>query len=246
MKLANNLIQFKPAANRVWLFWRGGRGQLKLPQVDKNEKRTSLVGSSNPDQQRAYIESLMKNAAAMGGAGVERMREAGEQFLVVVRNSSGDIAKHVRAWAKACLPSEGISRESMMEFLIVIATRIRVLMKMSRIGVALKLLMTRSMGYADVLTDLLVAKIYYDMEDFRKAYATAGFAKFAIVVQAAITFFQYAKKSWKERLGRTFAALLGLGPLMEGWSVWTGKEDPDLLRAGSDIYAIMKGVEIAF
>lgn len=76
-----------------------------VPVVDKNERRLSLVGSSNPDQQRAYIDSLIQNASTIGGAGMERMREAGEQFLVVVRNSSGDVVKDARAWAKRCLPS---------------------------------------------------------------------------------------------------------------------------------------------
>ncbi|GMH85868.1 hypothetical protein TL16_g10364 [Triparma laevis f. inornata] len=41
-------------------------------------------------------------------------------------------------------------------------------------------------------------------------------------------------------------ALLGLGPLVEGTSVWTGKEDPDLVLTGPQVYAAIKGTEIAF
>lgn len=36
------------------------------------------------------------------GLGGETMNEVGNQYLIVVRNSSGDVAKDVRAWAKKC------------------------------------------------------------------------------------------------------------------------------------------------
>ncbi|GMI04408.1 hypothetical protein TrLO_g9678 [Triparma laevis f. longispina] len=80
----------------------------------------------------------------------------------------------------------------------------------------------------------------------RTTYAMAGFAILAIVLQAALTFFVYAKKPWRELFGRTLIALLGLGPLVEGTSVWTGKEDPDLVLTGPQVYAAIKGTEIAF
>lgn len=72
-------------------------------------------------------------------------------------------------------------KESMMELLVFVATRTRVFIKMSRVGVATKLLLTLSLGYVDVLTDLLVSKSYYDAKDFSTAYATMGFAVLAIV-----------------------------------------------------------------
>ena len=138
------------------------------------------------------------------------------------------------------------AREGQRQFLIEIAKRSRTAKKMARIGVALKILLTLVLGYADVVTDFLVAKSYYDAGESGTAQATAGFAILAIVLQAVMTFFQYAKKPWKEQGGRTLAALLGLGPLIEGLSVWTGKEDPDVMLSGPMIYATMKGIEIAF
>lgn len=89
--------------------------------------------------------------------------------------------------------------ENFTEFLIVIATKTRVLMKMSRIGVAMKLVMTLSLGYMDVLTDFLVAKSYYDAKEFGTAYATAGFAIFAFMIQAVLAFFNYGKKVRRAR-----------------------------------------------
>ncbi|GMI04368.1 hypothetical protein TrLO_g9667 [Triparma laevis f. longispina] len=122
-----------------------------------------------------------------------------------------------------------VARENQKKFLIAIAKRYRTTRKMARIGVALKLFMTLILGYIDVLTDLLVAKSYYGVEEIGTTYATAGFAVLAIVLQALGTFFQYAKKSWRERFGHTLLALLGLAPLIEGPNLWTGKEDDDLL-----------------
>ncbi|GMH64396.1 hypothetical protein TrLO_g8289 [Triparma laevis f. longispina] len=120
-------------------------------------------------------------------------------------------------------------KENKKKFLIEIAKKHRTLAKMSRIGVAVKMLLALSLGYFDILTDFLVAKSYYDSGKFDTAYATAGFAILAIVIQALRTFKQYGKKSWKLRYGRTLAALLGLGQLVEGAAVWTGREDSDLL-----------------
>ncbi|GMH71940.1 hypothetical protein TL16_g05789 [Triparma laevis f. inornata] len=120
----------------------------------------------------------------------------------------------------------------------------RVHTKMTKIGIAAKLSMTLTLGYTDVLTDFLVAKSYYDVKEFNTAYATAGLAVFAIAGQALCTFLKYRKN--RERFGCTLAALLGLSPLVEGWSVWTGKDDPDLLLTNPQMYAGMKALEIAF
>lgn len=108
----------------------------------------------------------------------------------------------------------------------------------------MKLLMTLSLGYMDIVTDFLVAKSYFDANEFNTAYATAGFAVLAITIQAIFTFFVYAKKSKRGRFGRTGAALLGMAPLLEGANVWTGKEDGDLLVSGPAMYALMKACEI--
>lgn len=39
-------------------------------------------------------------------------------------------------------------------------------------------------------------------------------------------------------------SLMGLGPLMEGASVWMGKEDTDSLLTPSVMYSVMKAIEI--
>ncbi|GMH71529.1 hypothetical protein TrLO_g9083 [Triparma laevis f. longispina] len=230
---------------------------VELGDVDLEAKkrienrRGSMAGSLDPDQARANIENLhvaLIKVLGWAGADKDNIEELAEQFDSVVTNSF-DLVEAVSAWFDKSVPTQGMTEEQKQGFklfLISVARRNRLAKKMARIGVAWKLLLTLSMGYIDVVTDLLVSKSYYDAKDFSTAYATAGFAILAIVIQALLTFIVYGKKSWIERFGRTLAALLGLAPLMEGASVWTGKKDNDLMLSGPMMYASMKAGEIAF
>ncbi|GMI13830.1 hypothetical protein TrLO_g939 [Triparma laevis f. longispina] len=207
-----------------------------------------MSGSLNPDQARANIENLhVAVIKVLGWAGGDKdnIEELAEQFDSVVANSE-DVVEAVSAWFDKSVPTQEMTeeqKEGFKVFLINVARRNRTAKKMVRVSVAWKLVMTLSFGYFDVLTDLLVAKSCYDAGDLNTAYTTAGFAVLAIVIQAVVTFYQYAK-SKRVRCGRPFVAFLGLGPLMEEASVWTGKEDDDLLLKGPVIYATMKAIEI--
>ncbi|GMH79514.1 hypothetical protein TL16_g08173 [Triparma laevis f. inornata] len=210
-----------------------------------------MKGSLDPDQAETNIENLhvaVIKVLGWAGADKDNIEELAEQFDSVIENSS-DVVESVSAWFDKSVPTQGMmeeQKEGLKLFLINVAKQNRLAKKMARIGIAWKLLLTLSMGYLDVMTDLLVAKSYYDAGKFSAAYATAGFAVLAIMLQAVFTFFQYAKKTGKERFGRTLLALLGLGTLIEGANVWTGKEDSDLVVSGPAMYALMKAAEIAF
>lgn len=105
------------------------------------------------------------------------MRDTAEQLLIAIKNSSAEVAKDTKTWFFNNFPTKDMPDEAqanLVEFLVFIAVQTRVMMKIARIGVALKLAMTLSLGYFDVLTDLLVAKSYYDAGDSATAYAMAG------------------------------------------------------------------------
>ncbi|GMI02539.1 hypothetical protein TrLO_g8526 [Triparma laevis f. longispina] len=216
------------------------------------ERRRSMAGSDNEEMRRANLEDMKEALVKLKGwenASLEDVEEAGEQFLAVIINSGWDIDTDVGVWFDKSYPTEGLSdaaREKVKRFLVVIARKNRKLAKMSRYGVAVKMLFTLFMGYFDIITDLLVAKSYYDVEDYKTAYATAAFAIFAIVAQALFTFFQYGRRSICERFWRTLLALCGIAPLMEGANVWMGTNDQGLLISPSAMYATMKAGEICF
>ncbi|GMH97719.1 hypothetical protein TrST_g158 [Triparma strigata] len=118
------------------------------------------------------------------------------------------------------------------------------------VGLTVRILSTLLLGYFDVITDIKVALAYhrhgYETRMGNPAYWIAVFIIFTLVAQALGTSQQYRSKSWKECYGRSLIALLGGAPLMEGISLWRGREDPDLLFPPSAMYAGIKGIEVAF
>ncbi|GMH56646.1 hypothetical protein TrLO_g14360 [Triparma laevis f. longispina] len=189
---------------------------------------------------------------ALGVGDSERRRESIVEFERVVGEGT-DLREAVSGWlGESVEAAEGMDeeeREVNLQILLGMAKRCKAVARreqMAHAGVAVKIGFTLFLGYVDVITDFLVAQSYYEVGDYTTAYATAGFATLAITLQAAITFWQYGKKSKRERFGRTLLAMLGLGPLVEGAAVWTGKEDNDLVISESMMYASIKAFEIAF
>jgi len=60
---------------------------------------------------------------------------------------------------------------------------------MSRIGVFAKTALSLPLGYGDLVTDILVARSYYQDGNGRIADATAFFATLALCTQALVTCF---------------------------------------------------------
>ena len=87
---------------------------------------------------------------------------------------------------------------------------------------------------------------YWKDERTQLAYASGGCILLSLVLQALLTFFQYAGRSWSERLSRSILALFSLAPLLEGYNTWTGADSSDLMLSSSVTYASTKAMEIAF
>ncbi|GMI05380.1 hypothetical protein TrVE_jg13641 [Triparma verrucosa] len=215
-----------------------GRRNAVTPFSQQN-RRKSIQGDIHSAAAQHNIASLTQpllKRKGWAGANEDDVVEASDQFIIVVVDSGGDIAKDVTNWCTSSLPTHGmgdIVKTNLTKFMVEIAKRHRTMAKMARIGVAMQIFLTLSLGYFDIITDFLVAKSYYDIGKLDTAYATAGFAFLAIAVQTIMTFFQYLKKPWTERLWRTTLAIIGLGPLIEGVNLWTGKDDPSVLLQGS-------------
>ena len=186
-----------------------------------SRRQSAMNGSINAALQKALTEDIGEPEIKTTGLG--NATEAGQQLVAVIRNSGGDVVGDVKGWVAKSFPTGNMTKkekEKFAEVLAVVGKELRTASKMAKIGVALKIMLTLICGYVDDITDFLVAKSYYDAGKIGTAQATAGFAILAIVLQAALTFFQYVKKPWREQGGRTLAALLGLGPLIEGFRVW--------------------------
>ncbi|GMH49077.1 hypothetical protein TrVE_jg4231 [Triparma verrucosa] len=107
-------------------------------------RKVSMIGSSNPAQQQAFIDAL-------------------DQLVAVIRNSGGDVVGDVKGWVAKSFPTGNMSqkeKDNLAEIFGVVGKELRTASKMARIGVALKIMLTLVLGYADVVTDFLVAKSY--------------------------------------------------------------------------------------
>ncbi|GMH54093.1 hypothetical protein TL16_g01606 [Triparma laevis f. inornata] len=95
--------------------------------------------------------------------------EVGEQFNIVVIKSSIDIAEDISSWYETNLPTSNLTtveKKNQKKFLIEIAKRYRALAKMSRIGVAVKMILTLSLdqrtpesNYGDIKTVQVIGVI---------------------------------------------------------------------------------------
>jgi len=208
------------------------------------------VENQLPPKQRGENVDLDEKVAGLGNVGKAQAVETGLRFVSLITNSGGDVVEDVKGWAGKSFALTGSmsqeEKENLAEFLATVGKELRTASKMARMGVGMMIALELLMGYFDIVTDILVAKSYYDAGQISTAQATAGFAVFAIIAQATVTFVNYTRRSWKEKVGRTIIALLGLAPIVEGLNAWTGKEDADLLLSGPMMYALIKGIEIAF
>ncbi|GMH71523.1 hypothetical protein TrLO_g9081 [Triparma laevis f. longispina] len=177
--------------------------ELELGDVEAKKRianrRGSMAGGLDPDQARANIENLhvaVLKVLGWAGADKDNIEELAEQFDSVVANYV-DLVEAISAWFDKSVPTQGMTeeqKEGFKLFLISVARRNMLAKKMARIGVAWKLVLILGLGYLDLVTDLLVAKSYFDAGDLSTAYATVGFAVLTIVLQGLLTFFNYWKK----------------------------------------------------
>lgn len=138
--------------------------------------------------------------------------------------------------------------ENILRLLQQVARLIRPMAKMSRVGVAVKVLATTVFSYSDLVTDCLVVKTLYDQELTSWANASIVCIVMSVSVQTLMTMVQYKMRSMKEKSGRVLVTALGLGPLIEGFYTWTGAtaDVRDLVLPSSAILMAMKAAEVCF
>mmetsp|Transcript_3697 Transcript_3697/g.7031 ORF Transcript_3697/g.7031 Transcript_3697/m.7031 type:complete len:607 (+) Transcript_3697:126-1946(+) len=192
-------------------------------------------------------ESDSLSMKSLGSISVLESEKLGEHYMQRLQESDGDITRTVDLFFRDHWPKKNLCDDesrNLKAFLTYVGYRNRLMTRMSKIGTGVKITLSLFLGYFDIITDFLVCRAYYLSNDTTTAYSTASFAILALCMQAVLTFYQYAKKGWRERLTRSLLALVGLGPAMEGYKLWNGKEDPDVVLAGPVIYASMKAIEV--
>jgi hypothetical protein len=102
-------------------------------------------------------------------------------------------------------------------------------MKLARIGLAVRMLVSISLTYADLITDFLVLKEYGEGGD-----ETSKYFRISIVILAVSTFINVliawitsANKGVKAAIKNVTIALFQLNPLVHGLSVWRGLDQSE-------------------
>ena len=82
-------------------------------------------------------------------------------------------------------------------FLFQIGRKFRPILKLARIGLAVKTLISTALTYFDLTTDAYVTRHYFKIGSNRWGWASASCLIAGILVQVLITFAQYRKRPWK-------------------------------------------------
>ncbi|GMI30400.1 hypothetical protein TeGR_g11153 [Tetraparma gracilis] len=181
-----------------------------------------------------------------------QLKKLARSFVSCIKDS-GDVATDVSIWFDKKMPIK-LAREhknllaNIKRLLTHIALIIRPNMKMARVGLTLKVIASTVLTYSDLVTDSMVSHAYYVLGLPGWANASISCIATSLFFQAYMTFVQYSKRGWKERYTRTLLAGAGLGPMLEGYLVWTGGnvEKKDLWMPSTVIFMSMKAFEICF
>ncbi|GMI53367.1 hypothetical protein TeGR_g1614 [Tetraparma gracilis] len=181
----------------------------------------------------------------------EQTMQLARSFIDCVKISF-DIVKDIDTWFDKVMPGAAAAEnkvlfDNLKGILQQIGQIIRPFMKMARIGVTIKLLVSLFLTYFDLVTDGLVTRTFFALGYDGWAIASIAFVGTSILLQAWMTMHQYKKRPWRERASRIIVAALGLGPIVEGYQVWTGStsDDKDLWMSTETMLSTLKAFEIA-
>jgi hypothetical protein len=165
--------------------------------------------------------------------------------------ASHDATKDIGVWFDKKMPKVTDEHKALADnfrrVLAQIGKIIRPGLKMARIGVAAKLFLSTSLSYSDLFTDTLVTKQFYDAGLVGWGNASIACVGISLFLQTWLAYSQYRKRPGTERILMLLVTMFGLGPLVEGFNVWTGNtsDKDDLLMSPENMLANMKAVEIA-
>ena len=149
-----------------------------------------------------------------------------ESYIDIVKSYSGNVEEGVRKFCDEVLPEgEVLARE----LLIDLAPKIKPSLKLARVGLAARMLLSLALTYVDLITDFLVLKEYGEGGEGMRKYFHISIAILAVstlwnVFAALIA----NKKKGTKAVGKgVFIALIQLNPLVHGLNVWRGVENSE-------------------
>ena len=172
-----------------------------------------------------------------------------EAFVNIVKGCSGSLEVAVREFCDEVLPEgEVLARE----LLIGLAPKIKPSLKLARIGLGVRMLLSMVLTYMDLITDFLVLKEYGEGGEGMRKYLHISIAILAVstLVNVFAAWIANKKKGTKAIGKGVVVALMQLNPLVHGLNVWRGVEQSEddamppifmflMVRMGELIFEVM-------
>lgn len=217
----------------------------------EKQRRLSIVfGDAGGSIMDTMATGLLHNLSLLQPLTDKQVQLVSRSFIDCVK-ASHDAAKDIGVWFDKKMPQVAdehkVLADNFRRILAQIGKVIRPGLKMARIGLTVKLTMSTLLSYSDLVTDILVVEQFYDQALSGWGDASIACVGFSLFVQAFLTWQQYGQRSAQERITRTLMAASGLGPLVEGYYVWTEKtgDMADLSYNPEFMLALLKATEIA-
>ena len=147
-------------------------------------------------------------------------------FIDVVKGCQGNLDNAVKEFCDGALGEED---EVAREILMALAPNIKPSLKMARIGLGSRILLSLVLTYTDVITDFFVLKEYGEGgAKTRKYFQTSvGILSVSTLINIFIAWLSNRNKTTAVKLRAMFLALIQLNPLVHGLNVWRGVEQSE-------------------
>jgi len=144
-------------------------------------------------------------------------------FIDVVKGCKGNLDNAVQDFCDSAL---GEGDEVAREILMALAPKIKPLLKMARIGLGSRILLSLVLTYTDIVTDILVLKEYgVGGKETRKAFhSSCGILGLCTLVNILVAWIANKNKTTALRVRAMIFALIQLNPLVHGINAWRGVE----------------------
>jgi hypothetical protein len=175
--------------------------------------------------------------------------QATESYIDIVKGCSGSLEVAVREFCDEVLPEGEVLAG---ELLIDLAPKIKPSLKLARVGLAARMLLSITLTYVDLITDFLVLKEYGEGGEGMRKFFHISIAILAVsTLWNVLGAWTATKKKGTKAVGKgVLIALIQLNPLVHGLNVWRGVENSEddvvdpfimfiMVRMGELIFEVM-------
>eukprot|EP00520_Triparma_pacifica_P001364 CAMPEP_0118655510 /NCGR_PEP_ID=MMETSP0785-20121206/12966_1 /TAXON_ID=91992 /ORGANISM="Bolidomonas pacifica, Strain CCMP 1866" /LENGTH=518 /DNA_ID=CAMNT_0006548251 /DNA_START=323 /DNA_END=1875 /DNA_ORIENTATION=- len=152
---------------------------------------------------------------------VQDFEAVANTFIDIVKGCTGNLDNAVKEFCDGAL---GEDDEVTREVLMALAPKIKPSLKMARIGLGSRILLSLVLTYTDVITDFLVLKEYGEGgTKTRKYFQTSGGILIVSTLMNILgAWLANKNKTTAVKLRAMFLALIQLNPLVHGLNAWRG------------------------